>query len=365
MGRGRRPFVPGREFNRRFYRQAVAPILREHFPKLRYSAALLGPGSEVLGYDTELSRDHDWGPRAQLFLRPKDRARLRRRIARVLAEELPLVFEGLSTRFGPPDADRVRVRVAPHGRAGTPVVWVGTIREFFRGYLHFDPVRKPTHLDWLLFPSQKLRSLSAGPIFRDDLGLAQVRSGFRYYPEELWRHLLAVQWLRISESEAFVGRTAAVGDELGSRLLVGRQVREVMRLAFLQERQYYPYDKWFGTAFQELRSAPSLRPLLERALAARTARARESALSGAYVLLARRQNALRISRPLPAKVSRFHDRPYLVIHGGEYGVAIRSRIRNRTVRNLPSLGSIDQFGNTEELGSRERQLHALRQLLRR
>jgi hypothetical protein len=31
-------------------------------------AALLGPGSEVLGFDTQRSTDHDWGPWLQIFL---------------------------------------------------------------------------------------------------------------------------------------------------------------------------------------------------------------------------------------------------------------------------------------------------------
>ena len=35
---------------------------------MRYAAALLGPGSEVAGFDTQRSTDHDWGPRLQVFL---------------------------------------------------------------------------------------------------------------------------------------------------------------------------------------------------------------------------------------------------------------------------------------------------------
>lgn len=50
-------FVPGIELTTRFYHEAVAPLLREHFGELPHSAARIGHGSEVLGFDTELSVD--------------------------------------------------------------------------------------------------------------------------------------------------------------------------------------------------------------------------------------------------------------------------------------------------------------------
>jgi hypothetical protein len=357
-------FVPGRELNRRFYREAVAPILRSQFRGVPHSAALLGAGSEVLGYDTELSMDHDWGPRAQLFLTTKDCRRYRVQILRELGMSLPREFDGLPTRFTEPDADNARVRVPASSTSGTPIIWIGTIRDYFREYVHVDIARRLSDLDWLVIPSQKLLTLSKGQIFHDDLGLSRVRARFDYYPRDVWLHLLAVQWLRISEEEAFVGRTGAVGDELGSRLIAARQVREIMRLAFLLDRTYYPYDKWLGTAFRGLRLAKPLEPLLKRALEAKTIRLRVTALSEAYEVLAKRQNALGIHRPLPTKVSRFHDRPYLVIHAGDFAAATRRGIRSRRVREYTRLGSIDQFGSTEELGSRRQQLPALRAVLR-
>ncbi|WP_207922548.1 hypothetical protein [Micromonospora sp. KC606] len=56
-------FMPGLQLCRAFYVEAVRPLLDEAYPGLRYAAARLGPGSEVLGFDTERSVDHDWGPR--------------------------------------------------------------------------------------------------------------------------------------------------------------------------------------------------------------------------------------------------------------------------------------------------------------
>ena len=70
-------FVPGLELCEAFYREAVRPILDAGFPGLTHAAALIGDGSDVLGYDTPVSRDHQWGPRLILFLSAADHGSLR------------------------------------------------------------------------------------------------------------------------------------------------------------------------------------------------------------------------------------------------------------------------------------------------
>jgi hypothetical protein len=353
------PFTPGRELNGRFFRRAVAPILASQFPRLRYTAALLGAGSEVLGYDTAVSQDHDWGPRAQLFLFPRDARRSRRDILRALRQELPATFGGFSTRFSASDSDGVRVR----SKDGTPIIWIGTIPEFSSSYLHINPAGKLDALDWLVLPQQKLLSVVRGPVYHDGIGLERFRSRFRYFPRDVWLHLLAAQWSLLAEEEAFVGRAGAVQDELGARLIAARQVREIIRLAFLLERAYIPYDKWLGTAFRELQIAQRLLPPLLRALQAAHPSSRERALSQTYEIVARKQNALRIAPSLPARTSRFHDRPYRIIHAAELAKGIRGRIRDPRLRLSTSIGSVDQWSNSEKIGSREEQLEALRLLL--
>jgi len=44
-------FIPGLDLGQRFFEETAKPILEAQFPGLRYSAALIGWGSEVLGYD--------------------------------------------------------------------------------------------------------------------------------------------------------------------------------------------------------------------------------------------------------------------------------------------------------------------------
>jgi hypothetical protein len=57
-----------------------------------------------------------------------------------------------------------------------------------------------------------------------------------------------------------------------------------MRLAFLMERQYAPYGKWLGSAFNRLACTPCLTPSLLGALGAETWQERDRHLAAAYEL---------------------------------------------------------------------------------
>ena len=59
-----------------------------------------------------------------------------------------------------------------------------------------------------------------------------------------------------------MGRTAEVGDDLGSALIATRLARDLMRVCFLFARTYWPYAKWFGTAFARLPASDDLGEVL-------------------------------------------------------------------------------------------------------
>ena len=151
--------------------------------------------------------------------------------------------------------------------------------------------------DWLTLPHQRLRSICGGAVFRDDLGLESIRKRFAWYPHDVWLYLLASCWSRLGEEEHLMGRAGDFGDEIGSALIASRLVRDIMRLAFLMERVYPPYSKWFGTAFRELGCAEELEPVLEAVLNTRKWEERESSLCKAYGIVAKMHNNLEITEP--------------------------------------------------------------------
>ena len=316
-----------------------------------------------------MSRDHHWGPRVSLFVADEDLAGYAAPVRDVFRHSLPYEYEGYPTSFEAIPGEPGVLRFEP--KTSGPVnhrIEVTTLREYLRPYLGLDwhPDLSVDPVDWLTIPQQKLRTLVSGGSYHDGLGHVQaMRTMFNWYPHDVWLYLLAAGWMRISQEEAFVGRTGDVGDDIGSRLIAARLVRDLMQLCFLMERQYAPYAKWFGTAFARLACSDRLLPLFDAALAATDWQTRERHLSGAYTIVAAMHNALGITDPLPADVSRYHGRPYRVIHGDQFAEAIRAQIKDAAVSQIAAgrlIGSIDQFSDSTDLREASHLRHYLKAL---
>ena len=367
-GRAMPEFVKGLRLSSLFFEQAVKPILERVAPGLEYSAALIGSGSEVLGFDDEMSADHHWGPRVMLFLNERDRERADGRIEAAMREQLPPVFLGYSTNFSEPNPNdnNTQLLAAVDGGPINHRVDVFTIRGYLLSYLNFDINREIEAADWLTFPEQKLRTITAGEVFEDKVGLEDVRGRFSYYPKDVWLYLLASGWARIGQEEHLMGRAGLAGDEIGSALIASRLVRDIMRLCFLMKREYAPYPKWFGTAFRRLACAEAIMPHLEAVLRSATWQGREALLVPAYEHIAAMHNDLGITEPLPARAGNFFGRPFKVIDVvGGFSKAIMAQITDPEVKRIASrkpIGSIDQFSDSTDLLSDPQWRPVLRKL---
>ncbi|HKQ74527.1 MAG TPA: DUF4037 domain-containing protein [Blastocatellia bacterium] len=360
-------FIPGLELAGKFYEEAVRPILESDFPGVPYSAALIGSGSEILGFDTVMSTDHHWGPRAMVFLRESDYERHAYAIADSLRQKLPVSFLGYSTNYSEPDPHDNNVQHLQEVENG-PVnhrVEFHTVRGYFLDYLGFDLDHELEPPDWLSFPEQKLRTITAGAVYHDEIGLQEARDRFKYYPRDVWLYLMACGWNRIGEEEHLMGRAGMVGDDLGSALISSRLVRDLMRLCFLMEEQYAPYPKWFGTAFTQLNCAKALSSSLRRAQFAETWTERERGLVESYQMVASMQNALEITEPLPTEVRDFFGRPFKVIALHGFAEALRARITHPKIQRIANrrlIGGIDMISDNTDILSDPRCRPVIREL---
>lgn len=315
-------FVTGIQQSRQFYQELVRPILDSRFPGLPHSAALLGRGSEVLGFDDEMSTDHDWRPRVTLFLGPDDRARHGDEVDATLRRELPATF---------------RDRPVDHE--------VHTVRGYFLEQLAVDVDGEIEARDWLTLPEHGLRMFTAGEVHHDDVGLQAARDRLAYYPHDVWLYLMVTGWWRVSPEANLVGRAGSVGDELGSALMGSQLVSDLMRLCFLMERQYAPYSKWFGTAFSRLACGPDLTPILWQVVRAETWQNREEALLAAHDKLAAMHNALGLTDPVTTEIAQMWDRPFRVAWG-DFADLLGEKITDPAVLRIAErwpVGPVDQF----------------------
>jgi hypothetical protein len=324
----------GLDLARALYADVVGPALTNP-----HTACLIGEGSEVLGFDSDRSADHEWGPRLQVFVAEESVDETRTRID----EALPDTFRGFPTRW----FSLASGHIAHHIEIDTTQSWLTRHLPTLPG--------DPDLADWLAAPQQLLLQLTAGEVFRDDFGdLTRRRQTYAWYPEDLWRWLMASQWHLIGNTEPLLGRALESGDQRGGRLLTARLCRLVMEMVFLQQRRYQPYPKWFGAGFRTLPTAHRIGPLVDAALDEQPSLRSDGPLQQALMILGAGHNELLITDPVEPIISDFavgvnHAvRPFPVLNTAAYIEATVESITDPALANLPRVGAIDQLTHSDD-----------------
>ena len=250
-----RDFIQGLQLSELFYTEIVKQIIETQYPDVRYATALIGSGSEVLGFDDIISTDHHWGPRMQIFLSDIKFEEIAEELKELLKEKLPYTFHGYSTHWSEPDPnDSMNQFTQPKSEGKiNHRVEITTVTRFIK-----------QHLD---IPEHLLLEFTSGKVFFDSLGeLTKARKKLEYYPENVWKFKILSLWEYIAQEVAFVGRTGMIGDEIGSRLETARLVRYVIKMSYIMDKKYTPYQKWLGTGFKQLSLAMRLEKVLLKIL---------------------------------------------------------------------------------------------------
>jgi hypothetical protein len=349
------PFLPGLELNERYYTEIVRPLLLQYDPTLRYSASLIGYGSDVLGYDNATSMDHNWGPRMQIFVGKSDAARIEA-VKAYLRAHLPGEFLGFSTHFSPKGTDGTQHMEIHAGGEVNHLIEVYELDAYFDEFLHKD-VTQLSNLDWLCIPEQKLVEVTSGRVFFDGLGrLNQIRDALKYYPHDVKLIKLAAYWDCVNNEEAFVGRAVEFGDLLGLKLLAARMVSVMLKVCYVLKERYIPYSKWFTRGFEDLR-LPEIKAQALSVLNENEPAAIESKLAELYMAVLALQNARAGVPRVERVISDYYNRPYKVIKAGEIVNALRDAIVDDQLKRIDlTLVGLDNkldsndFTNADVLG---------------
>ena len=229
---------------REYYELYGRPLLERDFAELcgRAAVGLCGEGSECLGYDDELSRDHDLDVGFCIFLTAEDEERYGFRLQRAY-DALPQEFGGLK-----------KGRYNPVGGRRRGVI---SIDDFYTRFLG-SPKSPSSAEEWLSLPSHALLCASNGEVFSDPLGeFSAVRDVILAgYPEDVRRKKLAAHAVMMAQSGQYnYPRLLKRGELGGAQLAVYEFVRHAISSIYLLNRRYEPFYKW---AYRGLRDLPVL-----------------------------------------------------------------------------------------------------------
>jgi hypothetical protein len=239
-------FLNGIEVARRFFAEWGLPFLQEHFAELvERTAAGLFRGSQVLGADDALSRDHGWGPMFLLLLTQEDYAAQGQAVAQAMIGAAPQEWLGYSYCGGL-----------------NPNIEVSSGDRYLEHWLGF--ARPPAQWQqWLGGTASGVREyelylIRHGHVFSDPLGeFSARRAALAQYPRLARLQRMSDELFNVWHfgQYNFLNRLLIRQDPLALRMAQGHFIEAALRLCLLLEGDYTPYWKWLAFAFRKCSSA--------------------------------------------------------------------------------------------------------------
>ena len=233
--------MKGLQLAEKYYEAYGRAMIDEQFADIadQIAVGLVGQGSECLGFDDEISMDHDYGPSFCIWL-PKDVYVQYGAQMQAAYEALPQDFMGFSGRI---EEEQGR------GRVG-----ILCLEDFYAGILGRDTV-PVTNQEWLDIAEENLATATNGKVFDDRLGkFSAIRDGLlQYYPREVWLRRLVQSMAKAAQAGQYnYARAMNRGERITAELALTEFIRESMKIVYLLNRKYAPYDKWMHRGMRDL-----------------------------------------------------------------------------------------------------------------
>ena len=239
--------MKGLELAKRFYEEYGREMIDAQFADVadRIAVGLVGDGSECLGFDDDISHDHDFEPAFCLFITREDERSFGFRLERAYAK-LPKTFLGFSRQpLSPVGGNR-------HG--------VLVIEDFYEKYLG-SPTAPESLEQWLYIPSSMLLTASSGEVWRDDLGhFSAVRDKLLLgYPRDVRLKKIAAHTVFAAQAGQYnYARLIERGEYGAAQLALFEFVKHVISIVYLLNGKYEPFYKWAYRGMRDFKCLASL-----------------------------------------------------------------------------------------------------------
>ena len=199
------------------------------------SVALIGNGSEVLGFDDELSQDHNFWPRLTVLESPDSRTVVGSNDIPRIMSQLPESFAGY-----------------PVPRSGLyPSIQFHPQSEFISEHARVARYPFTTH-DWLTVNEQLLLELTSATVFHDPKrSLCDALKAIEFWPESLVPLLSLRALQRLSEVSG-IPRSIRRSDTISTNFYFAQFSYFAIHFYHLLHRKYCPYPKLMAASVRNI-----------------------------------------------------------------------------------------------------------------
>lgn len=312
--------MKGLELAEQFFAERGLPMLKGQFPYLmdHITAGLVGQGSECLGFDDDISRDHDWGPSFCMWLPEDMYGREHERLHQAYDRLLETSFQGYPRR-----------EITAQGGGRTGVLETGN---FYYSFIGSRTVPK-TNMEWFYAPETAYACVTNGKLFyRSGSAFEKIRDGLKqYYPEDVRLKKIAARAVTMAQAGQYnYVRCMKRKDTVAAFLALSEFVKATCSMLHLLHKQYMPFYKWAYRSVLELSRSQDKRMLEETARQLRFLAEHPLDQKNADVI---EQICISVKDALKAQDLTDLNHDFLEPHGAE----IMSRIQDESVRSLPVL----------------------------
>ncbi|MDD2973149.1 MAG: DUF4037 domain-containing protein [Lachnospiraceae bacterium] len=245
--------MKGLELSEEYYNFYGKSMIHEKFPmyEKRIAVGLVGQGSECLGFDDDLSTDHDFGPSFCMWLNEEDYKEIGSQLA-FEYEQLPKDFAGVQGRVE-----------STHGGGR---VGVHDTHNFYYSIIGRDDAPK-NNMEWLFIPESRLAVVTNGKVFRDDLGeFTAIREQLQaYYPEDVRIKKIVARAATMAQSGQYnYARCMRRGETVAAYMSLSEFVKNTISMVYLLNKRYTPFYKWMHHGMNKLPILPEVSILLKR-----------------------------------------------------------------------------------------------------